>query len=44
MRYTQNMNGGDLPSYLDAGCSCMHYGRHPVGPRNDEECSRLSLF
>jgi hypothetical protein len=38
------MDGGDLHLYLDAGWSLMHYGRHPVGPQNDEECSRLSLF
>jgi hypothetical protein len=38
------MDGGDSPLYLDAGWSRMHYGRHPVGPRNDEECSRVSLF
>jgi hypothetical protein len=38
------MDGGDLPTYLDAGWSRMHYGMHTVGPRNDEECSRSSFF
>jgi hypothetical protein len=38
------MDNGDLPLYLDAGWSRGHYGRHPVGPWNDEECSRSSLF
>jgi hypothetical protein len=38
------MECGDLTLYLDAGWSRMHYGRHPVGLRNDEECSRLSPF
>jgi hypothetical protein len=38
------MERGDLPRDIDPGWSRMHYGRHPVGPRNDEECSRSSPF
>jgi hypothetical protein len=38
------MERGDLTRLFDAGWSHMHYGRHPVGLRNDEDALVRALF